>query len=169
MATTAASSTSLESAPIQDSSQPDLHHFKDPIKQAQIRQELTTYLTLHDFQVKMKRPFRPIPYTHRQRTTSNRCFISSTIRSIQPIASTKTWIWTILSKMRYPYKNTICKAHLVAVDSKHGPSFLALLYWIMQLGQDREQRRPGSAHGDARMEGGDDVRTDVAFDGKTTT
>lgn len=56
---------------------------------------------------------------------------------------------SLLSKMRYPYKNTICKAHLVAVAPKYWPIFVVLLHWMMQLVKNMEQHSSSALTTDA--------------------
>lgn len=155
--TTATPIPPLESTATPNTTQSDFHQLKHPAKQAQMRQELTTFLTQHNFQSETQRPFSP-------RTTSSptredvEAMFQFLYHRIDPAhrfeKGLDVEVPPLLDKMGYPYRRTICKAHLVAVDDRRlWPVFVVMLHWMMLLAEDRERRWSGSAYGDASVEG----------------
>ncbi|KAF2166437.1 hypothetical protein M409DRAFT_23079 [Zasmidium cellare ATCC 36951] len=147
--TTATSIPPREYGATPDTTQSDFHQLKDPIKQAQMRQQLTTYLTQHNYQAETQRPLSPETTSSPTQEDVEAMFrflyhrIDPTHRFEKGL---DVEVPPLLGKMGYPYKNTICKAHLVAVDDgRLWPGFVVMLHWMMLLAKDGERHSSGRA------------------------
>lgn len=147
-------SSPLPSPREQNNPQAEFRQLKDPLIQARMSQELTEFLhtskaTALPSQTTSYCPthknFEPIFQFLYYQIDPTHHFDQSMHLEIPPL----------LRKMEYPYQRTICKSFLTAAggNSKHWPTFLVLLHWMMELVKGLEE----------------DVGSDYDCDGKIWT
>lgn len=114
----------------------DPRPLRDKQFQAQMQQEIYSFLSSHNFEIEMKHPLSQ--KTLRIPTQKDFVLIFQWLyRRIDPgyvfQKSIEQEVYFVLKMLQYPYLESVNKSQISAVGGSSWPTFLGMLYWLVEL------------------------------------